>query len=98
MVILGCGDECTLTFRAPEPPPAGWTRDFLIHNVGWDKDCNPQNIYGKTVEPLPFAGMQSYPPAEPFPDDEKHQEYLRKYQTREQNDVPFRRHLFVRER
>ncbi len=21
MVILGCGDECTLTFRAPEPPP-----------------------------------------------------------------------------
>ncbi len=77
---------------------AGWTRDFLIHNVGWDKDCNPQNIYGKTVEPLPFAGMQSYPPAEAFPDDEKHQEYLRKYQTREQNDVPFRRHLFVRER
>lgn len=98
MVILGCGDECTLTFRAPEPPPAGWTRDFLIHNVGWDKDCNPQNIYGKTVEPLPFAGMQSYPPAEAFPDDEPHQEYLRKYQTREQSDIPFRRHLFVRER
>lgn len=98
MVILGCGDECTLTFRAPEPPPAGWTRDFLIHNVGWDKDCNPQNIYGKTVEPLPFAGMQSYPPAEAFPDDEPHLEYLRKYQTREQSDIPFRRHLFVRER
>jgi hypothetical protein len=97
MVILGCGDECTLTFRVPEPPPVGWTRDFLIHNVGWDKDCNPQNVYGKTVEPLPFATMQSYPPAEAFPEDEKHQEYLRKYQTREQDDISFRRYLFVGE-
>lgn len=95
MLVLGCGDECTLTFAAPPPPPAGWTRDFLIHNVGWDKDCNPQNIYGKTVEPLPFAGMQTYPPAEAFPEDELHRDYLRTYQTREQNDIPFRRYLFI---
>ncbi len=98
MVILGCGDECTLTFTAPPAPPAGWTRDFLIHNVGWDKDCNPQNTYAKTVEPLPYSGMQSYPPAEPFPDDEFHRSYLEKYQTREQSDVQFRRFVFLRGR
>ena len=96
MVVLGCGDECTLRFTAPAPPPAGWTRDFLIHNVGWDKDCNPQNTYAKTVEPLPYAGMKSYPPTEPFPDDELHRSYLDKYQTREQSDVQFRRFVFLR--
>ena len=98
MVILGCGDECTLRFKAPAPPPEGWTRDFLIHNIGWDKDCNPQNTYAKTVEPLPYAGMQSYPPAEPFPDDALYRRYLEKYQTREQSDVQFRRFVFLRGR
>ena len=96
MVVLGCGDECTLRFTAPPAPPAGWTRDFLIHNIGWDKDCNPQNSYAKTVEPLPYAGMKSYPPAEPFPDDELHRSYLKTYQTREQSDVQFRRFVFLR--
>lgn len=95
MAVLGCGDECTLKFRVPPPPPEGWTRDFLIYNVGWDKDCNPQNIYGKTVEPLPFQAMQSYPPADVFPDDDPHQDYLKTFQTRTQNDIPFRRNLFL---
>ena len=98
LVILGCGDECTLRFAAPAPPPEGWTRDFLIHNIGWDKDCNPQNTYSKTVEPLPYAGMKSYPPSEPFPDDALHRRYLEKYQTREQSDVQFRRFVFLRGR
>ncbi|RLS55413.1 MAG: CRTAC1 family protein [Planctomycetota bacterium] len=97
MVVLGCGDECTLTFRAAAPPPLGWTRDFVIHNVGWDKDCNPQNIYGKTVEPLPYAGMTGYPPAVPYPDSEQHRAYLRHYQTREQSDHAFRRYLFLQD-
>ena len=96
MVVLGCGDECTLLFKAPPAPPEGWTRDFLIHNVGWDKDCNPQNTYAKTVEPLPYTGMKSYPPTEPFPDDELHRSYLEKYQTRDQSDVQFRRFVFLR--
>ena len=98
MLVLGCGDECTLKFSATGPLPAGWTRDFLIHNIGWDKDCNPQNTYSQTVEPLPYAGMGTYPPSEPFPDDELHRDYLKKYQTREQSDVPFRRFVFVREK
>ncbi len=97
MVVLGCGDECTLRFSVPPAPPAGWTRDFLIHNVGWDKDCNAQNTYSKTVEPLPFAAMHSYPPANAFPDDELHRDYLKTYQTREQTDVHFRRFLLLTE-
>lgn len=96
MVVLGCGDECTLRFAAPAAPPEGWTRDFLIHNIGWDKDCNPQNSYAKTVEPLPYVGMEGYPPKAPFPDDELHRSYLEQYQTREQSDVQFRRFVFLR--
>ena len=40
--------------------------------------------------------MKSYPPAEPFPDDELHRSYLKTYQTREQSDVQFRRFVFLR--
>ncbi|HET6878790.1 MAG TPA: FG-GAP-like repeat-containing protein, partial [Pirellulales bacterium] len=55
LAVLGAGDELTLRFAVPdEPPPPGWKRDFLLFNVGWDKDCDLNTIYGETVEPLPF--------------------------------------------
>lgn len=94
-LVMGCGDECTLKFKALPAVPIGWKRDFLIYNVGWDKDNNMQNTYSTTVEPLPYQGMQHYPPTEPFPDDELHRDYLRKYQTRQQSDHHFRRFLFA---
>ncbi len=84
-VVLGSGDEMILRFRAPDPPPKGWTRDFILHNVGWDKDADLHTVCGQTVEPLPFPGMRAYPyfPEQSFPDTPLHQEYLRRYQTRE---------------
>ena len=88
MAVIGAGDEITLRFRAPERPlPAGWKRDFLLYSVGWDKDCDMNTIYGSTTDPLPYNAMPSYPypPDQPFPQDEKHEAFLRKYQTREQS-------------
>jgi hypothetical protein len=91
LVVMGSGDEVTLEFEAAEELPAGWKRDFLIHNVGWDKDADLNTVFGQTVEPLPFAAMKSYPfpPGESYPDSPKHQHYLRTYQTREQQPSRF---------
>jgi hypothetical protein len=62
LVVMGAGDEATLKFAVPSnDPPPGWKRDFLIYNVGWDKDCNLLTVLGETAEPSPFAAMTSYP-------------------------------------
>jgi hypothetical protein len=88
MVVFGAGDELTLRFRAPRAdPPPGWKRDFLLFNVGWDKDANLCTVAGQTVEPLPFAKMRNYPPSKDDrpPDSAVYRQYLRDYQTREQS-------------
>lgn len=91
-VVMGGGDEITIEFEAPDKPlPAGWVRDFVIYNVGWDKDADLNTIYGQNVEPLPFRAMKSYPyePDQQFPTTPAHLEFLRKYQTRQQNPGSF---------
>lgn len=90
LAIIGAGDEMTLKFSLPEKPlKSGWKRDFVLHNVGWDKDANLHTITGQTVEPLPFVKMKSYP----YHGEEQaphSPEYLRKYQTREMSPDAFR--------
>ncbi len=85
-VILNSGDELTLEFDAshvPSPKP-GWTRDFLLYSVGWIKDGDLNTAEGRTVGPLPFGGMSSYPYGadESYPQDRLHREFLKKYNTR----------------
>ena len=63
MVVIGGGDEIRLRFTVPEPPPAGWVRDFVLHNVGWDKDADLNTLAGQSVGPLPNQSMKAYPPA-----------------------------------
>ena len=84
LVVMGSGDEVALTFKALDPPPDGWTRDFIIRNVGWDKDADLHTVYGQTVEPLPFLEMSGYPwpTGESLPNTPAYQDYLRTYQTR----------------
>ncbi|HEX7446989.1 MAG TPA: hypothetical protein VF306_05560, partial [Pirellulales bacterium] len=97
LVIVGAGDELSLNFAVPAAdPPAGWKRDFLIYNAGWDKDCDLNTVYGETVEPLPFAAMSGYPYGgdESYPDSERHRQYLRTYQTRAQDPGGFWRNIF----
>lgn len=87
-VVMGAGDEVSLEFSEPgEDLPRGWIRDFIIYNVGWDKDADLNTIQGQNVEPLPFRAMKSYPyaPEQQFPDSPAHQEFLRHYQTRLQD-------------
>ena len=96
LAVIGSGDEITLRFKVPDNPvPDGWTRDFVLHCVGWDKDANLHTIYGQSVEPLPFVGMSSYPSwidqQTPHPKD-----YLKNYQTR-RCDLPAFQQAFRRD-
>lgn len=85
-VILNAGDEITVEFDAARLPSLkpGWVRDFILYSDGWDKDGDINTLTSQTVEPLPFHGMSAYPypESEHYPDDEAHQEYRRKYNTR----------------
>jgi len=92
LVVLGAGDELSLRFAVPQTPlPAGWKRDFLLYNVGWDKDCDLNTIYGETVEPLPFGDLTGYPytAEDSIHDLPRYRNYLRTYQTRTQDPTLF---------
>jgi hypothetical protein len=93
-IISNAGDETTLKFNAKELPELkkGWKRDFLIHSVGWVKDGDINTAFGNTVLPLPFHGMQSYPPSEKdvYPNTPELQKYHEEYNTRTVNMDAYR--------
>lgn len=92
LVISGSGDEIQLSFAEPaEPLREGWVRDFVIYTVGWDKDADPNTVYGCAVEPMPFEAMTDYAHRDglPRPMDAEYEQYLREYQTRQRNPTKF---------
>ncbi|MEC9097375.1 MAG: hypothetical protein VX776_12115, partial [Planctomycetota bacterium] len=90
LVVLASGDEMTLNFESLPPVRSGWKRDFLIHSVGWDKDADLNTVTGHRVEPLPFSGMQQYPPLDSNTlNNAEYRRYLERFQTRELDLGPF---------
>jgi len=85
-VITRNGDEIQVDFdaRALPPLPAGWKRDFLLYADGFGKDMDVHSARPETIGELPFHGMKSYPysPSDHYPHDQRHQEYLERYNTR----------------
>ncbi|MDG1895571.1 MAG: CRTAC1 family protein [Fuerstiella sp.] len=93
MVVMGPGDELTIEFAVPpEPVPDGWKRDFVLTNIGYDKDADLNTIYGQSSEPFPFRAMSRYPfsPDDHVPDSVEHRQYLDHWQTREYSPNEFR--------
>jgi hypothetical protein len=86
-VVFGPGDEVHVEFDARRLPPlpAGWARSFVLRTWGYCKDCSPFTATGGTVEPLPFHAMKGFPygPGEHYPRTPRHQDYLRRFQTRQ---------------
>ena len=86
-VIMNAGDELRLRFTAPEPPPDGWRRDFVLVTDGWVKDGDFNTAHSKTVGPLPSHDEPDYDPdaSAVLEDDPVYQRYeddWRKYHTR----------------
>ncbi|APZ95647.1 CRTAC1 family protein [Fuerstiella marisgermanici] len=92
MVAMGPGDELTVEFTVPEKPvPAGWKRDFVLRNIGYDKDADLNTIYGQSSEPFPFKAMSRYPFSvdESAPDSSGYRQQTDEWQTREYSRKPF---------
>lgn len=85
-VIMNAGDELALSFPVPAPPPAGWTRDFVLIGDGWEKDGDFNTEHSATVLPLPThnAQVSSATPGE-LEDDpvyQRHRDDWARYHTR----------------
>lgn len=93
-IIMNAGDEVSIEFEATGLPalPRGWTRNFLIHSIGWVKDGDLNTATGQEVTPLPFHGMDQYPYSQNdrYPQTEVLKEYNRKYNTREVTGQKFK--------
>ena len=85
-VIMGPGDEATVTFDARGAPglPPGGGRDFRSYTDGWIKDADLNTATGDRVGPLPFHAMSRYPygSQESYPTDQAHRRYLTDFNTR----------------
>jgi Tfp pilus assembly protein PilF len=86
IVIVNAGDEMAFRFAAPPPPPAGWTRDFILIGTGWIKDGDYNSMFSATVLPLPDHNTTSYttPPGrlEDDPVYRRHAQDWQDYHTR----------------
>jgi tetratricopeptide (TPR) repeat protein len=83
LAVLVPGDGLLLEFDCGPPVPAdgGWT--YFLRVAGWAKESGFHNRTGRTVEPLPFRAMGSYPEgARRPPRTATYDEYLRTYQRR----------------
>lgn len=88
--VFSAGDELAMTFDAADLPPLrkGYKRDFLIYLNGFVKDGDKYTAHAGSVDPMPFAGLKSYPYSEKESavadfDSDDYQQYLREYQSRE---------------
>jgi Tfp pilus assembly protein PilF len=85
-VIMNAGDELVLRFVAPPPPPAGWSRDFVLIGDGWVKDGDYNTTFSRTVLPLPAHDRPDYttPPGhlEDDPVYRRHAHDWQRYHTR----------------
>jgi len=85
-VIMNAGDEMSLRFAAPAPPPAGWVRDYVLAGDGWIKDGDYNSTYSQSVLPYPYHARKEYdtPPGKLEDDWEyrHHTDIWQTYQTR----------------
>jgi len=96
-LIMNAGDEIVLRFAVPPPPPAGWTRDFVLVGDGWVKDGDFNTANSRTVLPLPFHGIKNYGrDSATLADDpvyQQHRDDWRRFQTRYVTAAAFERGL-----
>ena len=81
-VIMNAGDELSLHFAAPPPPPAGWVRDYVIAGDGWVKDGDYNSAYSRTVMPYPHHSRRDYDsPPDKLENDWEYQHHKQDWET-----------------
>ncbi len=58
--IVASGDEMRLKFPALPPVKEGFERDFVIVGDGWIKEGDYNNVFSKTILPLPTHAANDY--------------------------------------
>lgn len=100
IVIMNSGDELRMRFKVADPPPSGWTRDFVFVTDGWLKEGDYNFRFSKTVQPLPYRGMRNYTiPLGPLEEEKTYQLHPMDWQdfhTRYVTLEPFARALWKR--
>jgi hypothetical protein len=85
-VVSRPGDGLALSFDATAVPPlpAGWTRTFLLHSIGYSKEMDPHSASPDVASPMPFRTMTRYPYSAPerYPDTPAHRAYVERWNTR----------------
>jgi len=84
-VVMVHGDELDLRFSAPAPRPGFSRFAFLSAHVWYQLRQHPFGPASGTIEPLPFAGMKTYPYAAsswPHRGDAGYDAYLKMWNTR----------------
>ncbi|MBU1411903.1 hypothetical protein KKD52_08150 [Myxococcota bacterium] len=84
-VIMVHGDELRLQFKAPALRPGMRRQAFLLANMWYQLKSHPFAKLSGTIEPLPFAGMKTYPYAPeawPHRNDRSYADYLKTWNTR----------------
>ncbi len=81
-VIMRHGDEISAQFPYVAMQNSSDVRDFLFYSYDYYKPAS--NVYGGTVDPLPFKNMSNYPyqSNESYPSDAAHTAYLSTWDTR----------------
>ena len=86
LAVFGSGDEVVLDFDPAKLPalPQGWVRDYFFVANGYEKDMDFYAAEARTVHPLPFRSMGTYPypKGRSFPLDDAHVDYFLNYNTR----------------
>jgi len=84
IVVMGPGDEMTVSFAASAlpPVPAGKQRQLFLLLDGWAKDNEPNTVTGNESGPLPYRSMASYPFPASHPGQPAREDYETNYQTR----------------
>lgn len=58
--IVASGDEMRLKFPALAPVKSGYERDYVIVGNGWIKEGDYNNVFSKTILPLPTRATNDY--------------------------------------
>lgn len=88
MAVFGSGDELLLEFDASALPELtrGWRRDYFLHLDGYVKDGDKYTAHAGRLEPIPYAGLATYPydtdSARAIFATAEYRDYVARYQTR----------------